>query len=384
MNRRRFVALGCSCALAGASLRVDAQEVWTAPNRFARPESDGDEGGLWAMMDREEARLRRSPFLVRDSQLNAYVQKIACQLAGDHCADLRVYVVDNPLFNASMAPNGMMQVWSGLLLRADNEAQLAAVLGHEIGHYLERHTLNRLREVKSRAAFAQFLGMFGLVGLIGQVATLASTFAFSREQELTADRIGATLMRNAGYDAAEAGRVWANLLAESEARLAERRSSRNPLIATHPAAADRRDALNEFAANAPGGSAEPQGWNAATEKFRFDWLTSEIKRGQHEESIALLDRKVGAMPSVADYWFARAEIYRLRGTTDDHDRALADYEAAIAVGNEPAATHRGIGLIRRSRRQSSDAVESFSRYLEAAPGAPDAAMFKHYIQELAR
>ena len=90
---------------------------WIAPPRFTRPEVATDEGGLWAMMDREETRMRRSPFLIRDANLRDYLQGIACKLAGEHCPDVRVYPVRTPFFNASMAPNGMMQVWSGLLLR---------------------------------------------------------------------------------------------------------------------------------------------------------------------------------------------------------------------------------------------------------------------------
>ena len=145
-----------------------AQTGWQAPARFARPDIATDEGGLWSLMDREETRLRRSPFSLRDPRLRDYVQDIACRLAGEHCPDVRVYLVQTPLFNASMAPNGMMQVWTGLMLRVDNEAQLAAVLGHEIGHYLSRHSLERLRDVKSRAAFGQFLGLLGVAGAVGQ------------------------------------------------------------------------------------------------------------------------------------------------------------------------------------------------------------------------
>ena len=59
-----------------------------------------------------------------------------------------------PQFNAMMAPNGMMLVWSGLLLRVENEAQLAAILGHELGHYLERHSVEQLRAAKDRAVLA--------------------------------------------------------------------------------------------------------------------------------------------------------------------------------------------------------------------------------------
>jgi Zn-dependent protease with chaperone function len=182
MNRRGFLraAAGCGGCLLTAALY--AQSEWQSPPRLTRPDIATDEGGLWAMMDREEARLRRSPFVIRDTALREYVQGIACKLAGPHCPDVRVHLVNTPIFNAFMAPNGMMQVWSGLLLRVENEAQLAAILGHEIGHYLQRHSLERLRDARTRSAFGQFLGVFGLVGAIGQLAVLASMMAYSREQ----------------------------------------------------------------------------------------------------------------------------------------------------------------------------------------------------------
>ena len=143
MRRRLWLRGACAhCAvLAGAVFAQQAE--WSPPTRFVRPDLATDEGGLWAMMDREETRLRRSPFRMRDEALARYLQEVVCRLGGDHCPDMRVYAVRTPYFNASMAPNGMMQVWSGLLLRMDNEAQLAAVLGHEIGHFLQRHSVER-------------------------------------------------------------------------------------------------------------------------------------------------------------------------------------------------------------------------------------------------
>ena len=140
-GRRAFLSSACKhCVGIGAllpglpALAQDNAAVSPVPaERFARPALETDEGGLWGMMDREETRLRRSPFVVRDAELNKYLQDLVCRLGGDHCPDIRVHVVRTPLFNATMAPNGMMQVWTGLLLRAENEAQLAAILGHEIG-----------------------------------------------------------------------------------------------------------------------------------------------------------------------------------------------------------------------------------------------------------
>jgi predicted Zn-dependent protease len=377
VNRRTLLAGGCACGALLAAARINAQE-WAAPARFARPDSASDEGGLWSMMEREETRLRRSPFVVRDPQLRRYVQDIVCRLAGAHCPDVRVHIVHTPFFNANMAPNGMMQVWTGLLLRMENEAQLAAVLGHEIGHYLERHGIERLRDVKARTAFAQFLGAFGLVGAIGQIGVLAGALAYDRDHERAADRIGVVLMQKAGYDPAEAARVWANLMAETQARPGG--DPYNPLFATHPAPAERQETLAKLAAGAAGGTTNESLWREKMKPYLREWLGDEIKRGQHEESVALFTRLIARVPASADYVFARGEVYRLRAASQDLDAAVADFEAAAKLGGEPPETHRGLGLIHRLRGEAPQAKASLERYLELAPSAPDAGMIKSYLE----
>ncbi len=380
MNRRRFVAIGCATCAGLLPGRALAQ-AWSAPARFTRPEITSDEGGLWAIMDREEKRLRRSPFALRDPELRGYVQDIACRLASEHCADLRVHLVKTPYFNASMAPNGMMQVWTGLMLRVENEAQLAAVLGHEIGHYLQRHSVERLRDAKSRSAFASFLGLIGPVGAIGQLGLLAGMFAYGREHESEADRIGALLMHRAGYDVAEAARVWENLLMEAKAR-GENAPQPNPMLATHPAPDERIKALTELASANPGGQSGEAAWRERVRPFVREWLGDEVKRGQHEESLALLTRMVKTMPTRPEFLFSRAEVYRLRAKDNDLDVAQDDYQAAAALGGEPAETHRGLGYIYRARKQLPEARSSFQRYLELAPEAPDSRMIKSYMEDL--
>lgn len=382
MNRRQFIAGGGCCAACLALGRAHAQSaVWQAPQRFYRPDIATDEGGLWALMAREEARLSRSPFLLKDARLHDYIQGIACSLGGEHCPDIRVHLVRTPLFNASMAPNGMMQIWTGLLLRVDNEAQLAAVIGHEIGHYLERHSLERLRDTKSRAAFGQFMGLFGAIGAIGTLAALAGAFAYSREQESAADRIGAILMRKAGYDVAEAARVWENMLVELKAKQGENWDN-SPMFAFHPPAAERQAALHRFAEDEKGGVARQAEWQTMVRPFMRDWLGEEIKRGQHEESLALFARLMARSPESPDFPFARGEVRRLRAKDGDLDAALDDYRKAVSLGAEPAETHRGMGLIHRVRANSSQARISFQRYLDLAPTAADSDLIKSYLEEL--
>jgi predicted Zn-dependent protease len=383
MKRRVLLRAGCAGCLALAGLaRAQEKEAWQPPARFTRPDAASDEGGLWASMDRAEASLRRSPFRVRDKSLEATVQGIACRLGEAHCPDIRVYLMHTAYFNASMAPNGMMQVWSGLMLRADNEAQLAAVLGHEIGHYLQRHSVERLRDAKARTAFSQLAGMLGPVGLVAGLGTMAGMYSYSREHESEADRIGALLMQRAGYDVAEAAKVWANLLLEVQAKPSG--SSASPLFATHPPPEDRESALRALAAQYLGGTTEEQAWQRSLAPFVHEWLNDEIKRGQHEESLVFLSRAVGRTAGKSEYLFARGEVYRLRARESDFDEqsALDDFRAAIAAGNEPPQTHRSLGLIYRARKDAAAAQASFARYLELAPQAPDAAMVRAYIEEL--
>ena len=379
MRRRAFLRAGCACC-AGLLPAAALAQGWESPPRFTRPDVATDEGGLWALMDREETRLRRSPFNLRDPELRAYVQDIACRLGGEHCPDIRVHLVRTPYFNASMAPNGMMQVWSGLMLRVDNEAQLAAVLGHEIGHYMARHSVERLRDVKSRSAFGQFFALLGPVGIIGQLSVLAGMFAYSRDHEREADRIGAVLMHKAGYDVAEAGKVWGNLLLEAKAR--PDGPQQEVFFATHPGAEERQAALEELARASPGGETHQPEWQKATARYLREWLGDEVRRGQHEESIALLTRAVERGVHQSEYLYARGEVYRLRGKESDLEASLADFKAAAQVGAEPPQTHRGLGLIYRTRKAPEEAKASFQRYLELDPQAPDAPMIKTYIEEL--
>ena len=387
MKRRHWLAAGCAqCAAvwSGGVLAQRSQDApepaasWRSPDRFRRPDLASDEGGLWALMDREETRLRRSPFNMRDERLHDYLHGVACKLAADHCPDVRLYAVRTPFFNASMAPNGMLQVWSGLLLRVENEAQLAAVLGHELGHYLQRHTLDRLRDARSRSAFATFMAAFGVVGLVGQLATLASAFGFTREQERDADRIGLTLMRNAGYDPRECSKVWDNLLAEAAAGPGKG-EAKNPMLATHPSSEERSRTLAAMAEGQAGGFVGATEYAQALEPFRFGLLEDEMKRGQHDESVVLIDRMLKRSPDRPDLLYFRGEAYRVRGKPGDLEAALADLHQAAALGNEPAEVHRSLGYIHQRLGQAAEAGAEFARYVDLLPNAPDANLIRTYL-----
>src|SRR5918992_925385 len=348
MDRRSFL-LGCG----GCSV---------LPPRFTRPQLESEEGGLWAYMDREERRLQRSPFLIRNEDLNAYVRAIACRLAGEHCPDLRVYLVRTPQFNASMAPNGMMQVWSGLLLRMSNEAQLAAIIGHEIGHYLARHGVERLREAKSRTAIGQVLSiglsvaaiLGGAVNSLAQLALTAGGLAYGREQEREADRIGVELMARAGYAPIEAARVWSQLLEEAKA---EGSIEKSVLFATHPPAEEREQLLIAAAAQTSGGRVAADIYRHVLAPHRTAFLRDEILRGRYGETLVLLER----MPRDGEVLFYKGEAYRMR---EDLKDALGAYRAAEGIEKAPPELYRSLGLVLLRLGEGAEARKNFVRYLD--------------------
>ena len=382
--------LGFGALLSGLpSLAQDAAPSTTpgtgglqVPGRFSRPAVDTEEGGLWSLMDREEARLRRSPLAIRDPALGKYLGDVTCRLTDGHCPDIRVHVMRTPMFNASMAPNGMMQVWSGLLLRVENEAQLAAVIGHEMGHYLERHQLEQLRDAKNKAVLAQLVGLIGgVAGAVGKIGILASMFAFSREHETRADRAGMRLMKQAGYDGQQAAQVWDNLLGELKITGGENVGERSAMFATHPPAGNRRDDLLKLAGES-GGNTNAAQYQRVIAPLRLGWLQDEVKRGQYEESLVLFDRLLGRKSDDAEILYARGEVYRLRGEKQDLDRSVEDLVRATAAREASADAYRSLGLAEKQRSNAPAAVAAFEKYLSLAPDAPDGGMIKAYLSEL--
>lgn len=375
--------IGISAMLGLPALAQDRPaDAVKLPPRFARPQLDSDEGGLWGLMDREEARIRRSPLAIRDEKLKSYLGDLTCRMTDGHCPDIRVHVVRMPAFNAAMAPNGMMLVWSGLLLRVENEAQLAAVIGHELGHYLERHQVEQLRAAKDRAVLAQMIGLIGgLGGAIGRLGVLATLFAFSREHEERADRLGMRLMQQAGYDGRQAAQVWDDLLAEIKVTGGKEAGERSAMFATHPPAAWRREALLKLAGERSGVT-NSQPLREVIAPQRFGWIEDEIKRGQYEESLVLFDRLLKRDPDDVQVRYARGEVYRLRDEQQDGDRALDDLMQASRVLKAPPETFRALGLLHRSRSDAVAASQAFEKYLVLAPEAPDAGMIKSYLGQV--
>lgn len=353
------------------------------------PDIETDEAGLWLVMERREAEMQRSPRLVADPALNAYVGEVMCAVSGPFCTELRIQVIDQPHFNAMMAPNGYSEVWTGLLLRAANEDQLAFVLGHEAAHFTANHSLERWRLARRSSTIALAFSIGVAAGGIpeladySQHAAFASIFGFSRENEHEADATGLRYQAGAGYDARAGAAIWRLLEAERTASSIEavrERGARAAIFSTHPLTSERIEALDALAAGTPMHAEAREDRHArAIAPHLHPWLYREVRRGDPGQSLFLIERLAerGHAPGVLD--FHRGEIYRLRGEEGDADRALEAYERASARAEAPAETFRQLGLARRAAGDADGARAAFIAYLDRAPDAPDRALIEHYL-----
>ena len=372
-------------------LPAHAAQVPAAIAAGEQPIRGSTESELWYGMDQAEKEIRASPMLVRDPALNAYVYSVACRVTGEYCKQLRVYIIDAPVFNAAMAPNGAMLVFTGALLRMQDESELALVLGHEFAHFRQRHTLKYWQKAKRTAAFMAtfsvitYAGGVSLVGGLAQMAGAASMFEMSRDSEREADRIGFDQAVSLGYDPQAGVRVWSRMVKEEKATHLPRPA---PIFASHPRSEERLHDVGEAAAAE---AAKSQTWTthtaeyqAAIRPFLKSWLDAELSRRIYGASIQMIGDTLANAPADTKgiYTFYLAEAHRRQNKGDDRAIARGLYAEAVKYADAPADAFREQGLSLREQGLVAPAVTALRHYLELAPNAPDRAFILKYLSEL--
>lgn len=155
-------------------------------------------------------------------------------------AEWEFVVFEDSTPNAFALPGGKVGVHTGLFQITQNDAGLAAVIGHEVAHVVARHSGERVsQQVLAGAAVAgagYFLNRDGGDGALPTAAlgagALVATRAFSRQQELEADRMGAIYMARAGYDPREAVNLWKRFAAWKQQNKAA--GNVPSVLSTHP------------------------------------------------------------------------------------------------------------------------------------------------------
>ena len=361
--------------------------------------TDEDERGLWQMMDRVEEEVASSNLLIKDERVTNYVRELIGKVGGPAAKDMRIYVVRIPEFNAMMFPSGFTVIFSGLLLRMRNEAQLAGVIAHESGHFLRRHMIRRWRDLRTKSDVLSIGAMLAGIGGAGagvylgdyvqlaQLGTMLSLFSYSRELEAEADAMGARLIAEAGYDPMEMSTTWHQLIGELDRSARYRRKRRERrwgLFETHPAPEARMADLRASAAEL-----RVPGRNYETGRARYLEAMAPIREMLLDDQVKLNDP--GASQYVIetlaqDGWngllrFYEGEVWRLRNRDSEGDRRRAEQSYAIAVAypDAPAEAWRwhGVSLMKHGRH--AEARAALSRYLSMKPNAADAPFVRQMI-----
>lgn len=213
---------------------------------------------LFGLSPEEESRLgaEQHPIVVKENggvydnpEIQAYIAQITGRLVANSDTprnEFRVTVLNTPEVNAFALPGGYVYITRGLLALANNEAEVAGVMGHEIGHVTARHISNRISQANTANIFTGLVGIAGaLFGVpeVGDLVAVGSQFylaSFSREQEHEADLIGVRILAKTGY-APQAQASFLDTLGrwdEFQQKLWGAPDRFN-LLATHPRSSDR-------------------------------------------------------------------------------------------------------------------------------------------------
>lgn len=340
---------------------------------------------------------------VVDPGLTAYVQQVGKKLAAVSDRPNLPYefvVLNNDVPNAWAMPGGKLAINRGLLVYLEDEAQLAAVLGHEIVHAAARHSAQQQTQnvlmgagvLIAGVAIAEKKPEYGILGM-GAMAVGAQAWQakYGRSHELESDEVGMKYMAKAGYDAQAAVE-----LQEIFVKLSEGRNSGfiEGLFASHPPSQSRVDANRKHAAQYPGGVRNKaqfqramaqvikdkkayenyqKAQKLASEKKYIDamsYVDQSIKQQPKEnlfwemkgqllmqqkkdsEAVVALDRAIQANPQYFKPYVFRGIAYKQLGKNDMAEKDLttsqrylptqiATYylgEVALAKGNRAQAT----------------------------------------------
>jgi predicted Zn-dependent protease len=324
---------------------------------------------------------------VQSRDLQAYVRKIGERLAKTPSASssgfpFRFTLLNYKEINAFALPGGPTFIFTGLLKAADNEAELAGVLGHEISHVVLRHGTQQASKANIVARPALLIGALNSLTLLGRLINVGLGLGlngvflkYSREDESEADALGVHIMSEAGYDPANLGRFFEKLQAHDGAGVPE-------FFSDHPDPGNRVEAIQAEARTLPhriytADNREFDGVKLAIAKLPPP-PDLRPKNVGVESAGASGYRKVSTQQFSIEY----PEGWRVHGDAESAILALAPSEGIVLGANgEPAI---GYGAVlsyffpNPDRSSLSDATDDLIQHLHAEdPGIHRAGYLEH-------
>jgi predicted Zn-dependent protease len=317
-----------------------------------------------------------------DPALTAYVRGVGQKLAAvsDRALPYEFVVLNSSVPNAWALPGGKIAVNRGLLTELHSEAELAAVLGHEIVHAAARHGALAMQRglllgavVSVTGAAAQRGNFAGLVVGAASVGAQLVSQRNSRENELEADLYGMQYMSRAGYDPSAAV-----TLQETFVRLAQQNGEQSrlaALFASHPPSVERVQKNRATAAALPkGGDLGRERYAAATATLRqrqpaydaYDQGRAALADNKLAEAARFAAEAVRLLPAEAQFHALLGDIAMQQKR---YDEALRHYADAVSRDSGFFYYHLQKGLAHRELRQWEPARTELERSVQLLPTA---------------
>jgi len=317
-----------------------------------------------------------------DPALTAYVQSVGNRLAAvsDTQLPYEFTVLNNSVPNAWALPGGKIAINRGLLVELKSEAELAAVLGHEIVHAAARHTAQQmskgmlLQGLVIGTSIATSDSDYGnmAVGGASIAAQLLST-RYGRSAELESDKYGMRYMARAGYEPQGAIALQETFLRLSEGRNQDWLSG---LFASHPPSAERVTANKKTAAKlAAGGRLGIDRFNAALKKTlvvkpaydAYDEGRKALSDKKADEALALANKALDLFPKEAHFHALRGDV---RFLNKQYSMAITNFNRAISRRGDFFYYHLQRGMVKNELGQTDGAIIDLELSLTLLPTAP--------------
>jgi len=317
-----------------------------------------------------------------DPELTGYVQQVGGRLAAvsDRQLPYEFVVLNNSVPNAWALPGGKIAINRGLLTELNSEAELAAVLGHEVVHAAARHSAQQM----SRGMLSQVLVVataiatsdsdYGnlAVGSAGLGAQLINS-KYGRDAELESDLYGMRYMSKAGYDPSGAIDLQETFVKLSEGRRSDWLTG---LFASHPPSMARVEANRQTALTLPsGGKVGKDEYRLAMQKTlqakpaydAYDEGRTALVDGDEAQALKLANQALDLFPGEAHFHALRGDI---RLVDKNYDWAITNYTRAIDRRDDFFYYYLQRGIAKKELRQTDAAEVDLKKSAELMPTAP--------------
>ena len=335
---------------------------------------------------------------VQDSQLNRYVSQVGNKMAVSSHRPHMPYsfrVVNATYINAYAFPGGSIAATRGIMLSLDNEAELAALLGHELGHVNARHSAEQMSKGQltqavvggvSVLAGTQSAVLGDLTGQLGQIGAGALLASYSRDNEREADALGMQYMVGAGYGS----EGFVGLMDMLNSMSKHKSTTVDLLFATHPMSPERHDtavqtAKTKYQAALKGPLYRDRYMDHTAGLRAKKSAIEEIQNGEKQLAQRKYDAATGhfrqALKKAPNDYVALCMMSMSQLVQKKY--AVGRQYAEMAQKSYPkeAQAYHLSGFSRIQLKDFDGAYEEFNAFERLLPGNPNTIFFKGYCQE---